>query len=799
MNHETAGVARRVVALLLCLGAARFAHAGIESRVALHEFAPLTEAKGAGQRVRLERIAIGDTVDTLELERFEVWAPDAEIVLEVEGGTRQRLARPTTRFYRGTVSGDPESIVFLSMEEGEGVQGLILSGSRRFNVRTERERGPRVRQNDASVFVNEVTGDEDAADGGGFTCAGDAKIIRELRNLPGLSTEVAMPVASTGTLSGTATYTLNIAIDTDYELFTDFGGATNPAQAATSVQTFVANVVGAASTIYRRDLRTDLVLVFTRVSSSASDPFNVTPGATGTWTTSSGTSSTTYSTYHALAELGDVWHNSAPYAGPRSSVVLLSGKAQTAGLAWMGTSCGPDFLCAGNCGSSVFETHYAGGYAYIGLGTPTSTSAPNPDATNGNSIQYGLPAGNYWPLLGFAHELGHNVNGPHTHCVPLSAGERATYSVPDSRNWVDECATQSGCFGGTTQTPIEQGTVMSYCHNRPAVNGYRPSRFLFGKTTEASNKILQQIGGYISGVTPNSATISVPASVNLGVGAAASVISPVAGQTYSWTATNATITGAVNGAFSGTAITFTSTANPVTLHVRATGANGCAATEHVVVNVVTCVPASIATQPSSVSIWSGSTTQLSVVAGGNSPAYQWYMGASGDTSSPVGGATSATLNVTPASTTSYWVRVTTTCSGTVSVDSSTATVTVTTPGAAGTTFNVLTPCRIVDSRQSTPLNGDSDRTVAVSGKCGVPAGARAVAVNLTAVSPSQTGFFALYIGNTVWGGTSTMNYRSGKTRANNAVVPLSPDGKVGVRNGSTVSTHFIIDVSGYFE
>src|SRR6266550_4138680 len=88
-----------------------------------------------------------------------------------------------------------------------------------------------------------------------------------------------------------------------------------------------------------------------------------------------------------------------------------------------------------------------------------------------------------------------------------------------------------------------------------------------------------------------------------------------------------------------------------------------------------CVPPSIAQQPSGSTIASGATAQLSVNAAGTGPlSYQWYSGASGNTSSPVSGGSAATLLVSPFANTSYWVRVTGQCAP--SADSSSASVIV---------------------------------------------------------------------------------------------------------------------------
>jgi YVTN family beta-propeller protein len=78
------------------------------------------------------------------------------------------------------------------------------------------------------------------------------------------------------------------------------------------------------------------------------------------------------------------------------------------------------------------------------------------------------------------------------------------------------------------------------------------------------------------------------------------------------------------------------------------------------VAVMPSLPPTIVTQPSSQTIGSAQSATLSVVATGTPPlTYQWYQGQSGDTSSPIQGATGSSYT-TPASlpgTTSYWVAV----------------------------------------------------------------------------------------------------------------------------------------------
>ncbi|HEX7833591.1 MAG TPA: M12 family metallo-peptidase, partial [Thermoanaerobaculia bacterium] len=406
----------------------------MQSRVDDSQLRKLVGPTAVGARVTLDRVAVGDTVRTFDLERFEVWAPNAEIVVDHADGTRTKLAPPAVQYYRGTVDGDPDSMVFMSVASDGTASGLVVADDIRYSMRPNANR---------EVVIDQADALDDFPIDGSFSCGVDRMPVFPNKGVPSVKAEVLGDVAAEGTLSATATHTLNLAIETDFELYQDMGSN------AATVTTFIGNVIGAVSTIYKRDLRTDTVITFLRTQAAAGDPFNIVPSASGTWNGNP----ITYTTYEALAELGDIWHNSPPFSGPRSSVVLMSGKSQTAGVAWIGRSCSSDSLCqSGNCGHPTFDGHYSGGYAYIGLGNPSQT-VPNPDATVGG-IQYGL-SGNYWPVLGVAHELGHNVNGPHTHCFGVDSTQQAQYGV--TRSFIDQCVSSGGgCYGGATSVPAEK-------------------------------------------------------------------------------------------------------------------------------------------------------------------------------------------------------------------------------------------------------------------------------------------------------------------------------------------------------
>jgi hypothetical protein len=121
----------------------------------------------------------------------------------------------------------------------------------------------------------------------------------------------------------------------------------------------------------------------------------------------------------------------------------------------------------------------------------------------------------------------------------------------------------------------------------------------------------------------------------------------------------------------------------------------------------------------------------------------------------------------------------------------------------GSGFYTLAPCRAYDSRTGLALTSGSSRTVGIAASgCGVPATARAVAVNVTVVDPTGVGSATLYPGNYPQSVASTIDFAAGITRANTVLMPLSTDGvgtfglAVDVANGG--STHVLMDVTGYF-
>jgi hypothetical protein len=131
-----------------------------------------------------------------------------------------------------------------------------------------------------------------------------------------------------------------------------------------------------------------------------------------------------------------------------------------------------------------------------------------------------------------------------------------------------------------------------------------------------------------------------------------------------------------------------------------------------------------------------------------------------------------------------------------------------TSSTTGTRFYVVTPCRVIDTRNpngplgSPALNGSgAQRLFTITGTCGIPASARSVSANLTVTQQTAPGSLTAYPGDGSPTGTSSISFVSGRTRANNAILYLATDGtgSIGVENDSVGSIHFILDVNGYFQ
>jgi len=126
-------------------------------------------------------------------------------------------------------------------------------------------------------------------------------------------------------------------------------------------------------------------------------------------------------------------------------------------------------------------------------------------------------------------------------------------------------------------------------------------------------------------------------------------------------------------------------------------------------------------------------------------------------------------------------------------------------------YTPVTPCRIVDTRPvarrlaagvAQTFDGYNVSTFASQGgaasNCGVPTGAKALAMTVTAVTPSNLGFVKLWPANATEPDASTVNYDPGTLNiATGAIVPVG-----GANNQfnakSPAAVDLVVDVVGYF-
>ncbi len=251
------------------------------------------------------------------------------------------------------------------------------------------------------------------------------------------------------------------------------------------------------------------------------------------------------------------------------------------------------------------------------------------------------------------------VSGGGTVCAGASATISASLSgtAPFTVTWSD----------GAVQT-ISSGTTASRSVSPSASTNYTVTAI-----SDATG-CLGASGGNAYVVVHVPPTASVSGSTTICSGSSATI---TASLTVSGYPVNVTWSdGATQQITSGTAATRTvSPAATTTYSVTSVSDPLCTGTSSGSATVTVDAAPAITAQPASVTIRKNSSTTLSVTATSPRPmTYQWYTGTSGNTSSPIAGATSSSY-ATPrlATTTSYWVRVSNSCGAT---NSATATVTV---------------------------------------------------------------------------------------------------------------------------
>ena len=120
----------------------------------------------------------------------------------------------------------------------------------------------------------------------------------------------------------------------------------------------------------------------------------------------------------------------------------------------------------------------------------------------------------------------------------------------------------------------------------------------------------------------------------------------------------------------------------------------------------------------------------------------------------------------------------------------------------------LVPCRLLDTRNPNGIYGGPVlqagqlRTFTTTGQCGIPSTAVALSLNITAVTPTGSGYLTLFPADRLQPAIGTVSFSSGLTRGNNTLLLLSATERTFVVFPSVTgngTVHMVVDVNGYFE
>jgi len=120
-------------------------------------------------------------------------------------------------------------------------------------------------------------------------------------------------------------------------------------------------------------------------------------------------------------------------------------------------------------------------------------------------------------------------------------------------------------------------------------------------------------------------------------------------------------------------------------------------------------------------------------------------------------------------------------------------------------FVPITPTRVLDTRQpgqGGPFGHGATRNLRVAGIEAVPAGAVAVAMNVTVTQPTGDGFVTVWPTGKPQPGTSNLNFVAGETVPNLVTIGVGSNGDISIFDyiyAQTGSVHVIVDIVGWYQ
>ncbi|SKA67500.1 Repeat domain-containing protein [Thiothrix eikelboomii] len=370
--------------------------------------AQLTSALYQAKQVQLAAVPLeANRSAELELESFQVFAPDAHIVVKSSTGTHT-LPLPQTNYFKGRIKDQENSAAFMAADAAGNIRSIIQADGQIYvNNNSTQSSQPTARAlNPTEDFKQQI-----------FECG----IEGNTRFKPPLPAGIKAQLSSAiGAEASTDTYIADLIIETDYEFYSLFNNTSAAAQ-------YVADLIAYVSSLYAAEINTKLRLKQVVLYTSPNDP----------WTAET-TSSALYEVQSYYLE-----HHAET---KRTTVHFLSGKDMNGGVAYIASICtAPAY--AGR--QSSYDFGVSGGIS--GSFTPNSPLI-------------------VWDAYVVAHELGHNFGSSHTHSYDLDHDYNlpidCCYSDGQGACQTYQPRTHLPGLGSLTggSSATHPGTIMSYCH-----------------------------------------------------------------------------------------------------------------------------------------------------------------------------------------------------------------------------------------------------------------------------------------------------------------------------------------------
>lgn len=299
------------------------------------------------------RIPVENKFYDVALEKFEILTSDAKIV----GGTLNgdRSVKNEVKFVSYTSSlKDKNSPLFIfSFSENE-ISAIVLAEGETFVLTKMDRNNP---NSDYIMFrASKVKIHSD------FKCGTESlEIPEKIKEMQKNLSNTPVDFASADIL------TTDIAVESDFEAYTSFGGTLNTTN-------YILRLMSPVSAIYTRDMNIKLRVTYLRVWETINDPY---PDAT-----SSGTLLNSFRSY---------WNSNMSSVSRDLAHMITTRPGGLGGIAWV------NVLCASPTAGY--------GYAFSDI---DGTFNPIPAYS--------------WDVMVVAHETGHNFGSPHTHSCSWPGG-----------------------------------------------------------------------------------------------------------------------------------------------------------------------------------------------------------------------------------------------------------------------------------------------------------------------------------------------------------------------------------------